>query len=86
MYRFREYWINGYLRRKCNDPCIEYGDGTKEWYQDNILHRYGGPARILADGTEEYYLKGVKLTISDNKIIMDSSHTLAKSGEQRCPI
>ena len=37
---------------------IEHADGTKEWFQDDKLHRTDGPAIVHADGRKLWYLFG----------------------------
>lgn len=32
--------------------------GTQEWYQNDLLHREGGPAAIWADGSQFWYRNG----------------------------
>jgi len=32
--------------------------GNKYWYKDSLLHRSGGPAIVMADGTEQWYIDG----------------------------
>ena len=40
-------------------PCsIEYADGSKNWLQNGILHRTGGPAIEYANGTKVWYQNG----------------------------
>ena len=36
-----------------------FHDGTKEWFQNGLLHREDGPAIEYHDGTKEWYLEGV---------------------------
>lgn len=39
---------------------VNYSDGTKMYYKNNVLHRVGGPAIERGDGTWEYYYEGKK--------------------------
>ena len=39
---------------------VFYSDGTKMYYENNLLHRVGGPAIERQDGSWEYYFKGKK--------------------------
>jgi hypothetical protein len=39
---------------------VNYSDGTKMYYKNNVLHRVGKPAIERADGTWEYYFEGLK--------------------------
>lgn len=39
---------------------VNYSDGTKMYYRNNVLDRVGKPAIERADGTWEYYYKGKK--------------------------
>ena len=45
-----------------------YVDGSKEWYQDNELHRIDGPAIESYDGTKKWYQNG-KLHRTDGPAI-----------------
>jgi len=35
-------------------------DGTEYWYKEGLLHREDGPAIELPDGSEAFYLKGLR--------------------------
>ena len=35
--------------------CVQWFNGTKEWYKEGKLHREDGPAVEYADGTKEWY-------------------------------
>ena len=39
---------------------VNYSDGSKMYYKDNVLHRAGKPAIERADGTWEYHFEGQK--------------------------
>jgi hypothetical protein len=43
-----------------NTHCIEYKDGTIEYYDDGVIHRLNGPAVINPDGKKEYWFEGVR--------------------------
>jgi len=51
-------WKNsaGQLHRDNDQPAVINADGSKEWYQNDLLHRDGDkPAVINADGTKYWY-------------------------------
>jgi len=39
-----------------------YNNGEKYWYQNDELHRVGGPAVEYSNGTKCWYLEGQELT------------------------
>jgi len=39
-----------------------YNNGEKYWYQNDELHRVGGPAVEYSNGTKCWYLEGEELT------------------------
>ena len=39
-----------------NIECVEYTDGSKEWYQNGKLHRTDGPAIEWASGNKYWYV------------------------------
>jgi len=44
-----------------SEPTIvNYSDGTRMYYKNNVLHRVGKPAIERGDGTWEYYFEGKK--------------------------
>jgi len=51
-------------------------DGTKEWYQNGILHRIDGPAVEHFDGTKEWFVNG-KLHREDGPAIEHSDGSKA---------
>lgn len=61
------WWYNNYVHRKNgpayvhrkNGPAIECINGDKYWLQFGKRHREDGPAVMLADGTEEYWLNDI---------------------------
>jgi len=36
-------------------------DGTKYWFQNNLLHRDKGPAILWADGTKYWFRNGEQI-------------------------
>ena len=48
-------WYNkkGELHRDDDLPAIEWSDGTKKWYKNNMIHRVDGPAIIIPPGLNE---------------------------------
>jgi len=54
-------WYNdaGQVHRD-DGPAVIRKDGTKEWYQHNLLHRDNGPAVENPDGTLEWFKKNVR--------------------------
>lgn len=54
-------WVKEGKCHRDNDlPAIILTRGDKHWYNDGVLHRENGPAMIGPDGSEEYWLNGVK--------------------------
>ena len=49
---------NGQRHRE-DGPAIEYSDGAKSWYQNDVLHREDGPAVELPDGSKFWYQNDV---------------------------
>ena len=47
----------GQLHREYS-PAIEYSDGGREWWQNNLLHRLDGPAVVYSDGDRTWYQNG----------------------------
>jgi hypothetical protein len=43
-----------------DDPAIEYGTGSMEYWVNGQRHREDGPALEYTDGKKEYYLHGKK--------------------------
>jgi hypothetical protein len=37
--------------------------GSEVWFEDGTVHRADGPAVILPDGVERWYIKGKEITI-----------------------
>ena len=46
-------------------------NGNRKWYQNDVLHRDGGPAVEKADGTKEWYSNGQKIDPPN----IDAEHT-----------
>ena len=55
------YSSNGEFHR-IDGPAVEWGNGTKRWYQNGLRHRTDGPAIVYSDGTKEWYINGEELT------------------------
>ena len=49
------------LHRTRDLPAIERSTGSKYWYKNGIKHRKNGPAVILANGAEEFWIDGVRV-------------------------
>ena len=45
---------------RLDSPAVEYGNGDRLWYQNNLLHRTDGPAVELANGTKAWYQNGLR--------------------------
>jgi hypothetical protein len=43
-------------------PAVEYANGGKGWYLNDVLHREDGPAVEYADGDKEWWLEGREYT------------------------
>jgi hypothetical protein len=56
-------WYNaqGQLHRD-EGPAIEWFDGAKDWYQNDLLHREDGPACEWPSGYKQWYIKGKLIT------------------------
>ena len=52
-------WCNadGQLHR-LDGPAIEYSDGTKSWWVNDLLHRLDGPAIERVDGYKAWWVNG----------------------------
>jgi hypothetical protein len=46
------------IYHRTDGPAIEWADGSKYWYIDDMLHREDGPAIEYADGYKGWYLNG----------------------------
>ena len=55
------YSSNGEFHR-IDGPAVEWGNGTKRWFQNGLRHRTDGPAIVYSDGTKEWYINGEELT------------------------
>ena len=54
-----EYRIEGKLHREGDLPAIEYFNGTKMWYKNNMRHRENDlPAILYAGGGKVWHLNG----------------------------
>ena len=50
-------------RKIVSEHLVKYRkspDGTEYWYKEGLLHREDGPAIELPDGSEAFYLKGLR--------------------------
>jgi hypothetical protein len=52
------YNIKGHRHRE-DGPAIEYINGNKYWYSNNLHHREDGPACKYSNGDKSYYLNNV---------------------------
>jgi hypothetical protein len=54
-----KFWKNkeGNLNR-IDGPALEFYNGDKHWYQNDLLHRLDGPAIDRADGEKLWYKNG----------------------------
>lgn len=54
------YWMinfgTGKALHRIGAPAVEYGDGSKAWWQRNERHREDGPAFEWADGNKQWWL------------------------------
>ena len=41
-----------------NGPAVQYADGTKCWYQNDLFHRTDGPAIEWSYGTKSWWQNG----------------------------
>ena len=39
-------------------PAVEYRDGSRAWYQNDLLHRLDGPAVERSNGSREWWQNG----------------------------
>ena len=67
----KAWFINGEYGRADGGPNCVYDDGEQRWYKGSItrpmLHRFGGPARILPRSKHESYN-------IDGKLVTKESH------------
>jgi hypothetical protein len=56
------YYTVGYSKvyHREDGPAVEWTDGTKEWYRNDILHREDGPAIEYTDGKTSWYKHGIR--------------------------
>ena len=47
---------------RTDGAAIEYSNGDKEWYLDDLRHRVDGPAVEYCRGLREWWLNGVELS------------------------
>ena len=65
IFKEKKMWYHyGTIYRENDLPCVEYENGSKEWYSDkNRFHRLGGPARIIFKNGicfKEWWVNGKK--------------------------
>ena len=60
------YNSNGEFHR-IDGPAVEWGNGTKRWFQNGLRHRTDGPAVVYSDGSMEWYINGKILTEAEFK-------------------
>ena len=41
-------------------PAVEWSNGDKCWFKEDLLHRLDGPAIEYADGSKSYYVEDRK--------------------------
>jgi hypothetical protein len=46
------------IYHRTDGPAIEWADGSKYWYIDDMLHREDGPAIEYIDGYKAWYIEG----------------------------
>lgn len=46
------------IRHREDGPAVEFNNGDKLWYKDNLPHREGGPAEEYVDGTKVWTING----------------------------
>ena len=52
-------------------PAVEYANGDKYWYLNNLCHRIDGPAVDWVNGEKYYYLISKKSSYEDWLAIKD---------------
>jgi hypothetical protein len=57
------HFRNGKLDRD-DGPSIEYDNGGKKWFKDDLLHRDNGPAIEFSDGSKFYFIEGKRHRLS----------------------
>ena len=50
-----------------NSYIEEYTDGTKEWYQNDLLHRLDGPAIEWCNGNKCWYYENQRIECSSQE-------------------
>ena len=55
---FQAYYVNSQLQSLNGEPAITISGCSKEWYQDDKIHRYHWPAIICEDGFRAWYEHG----------------------------
>jgi hypothetical protein len=41
---------------RIDGPAVEYADGSKSWYVDDLLHRVDGPAIEWSNGSKSWWV------------------------------
>ena len=49
---------------RIDGPAVEFHDGSKYWYQNDLLHRIDGPAIELSSGEKHWYQNGKRHRIN----------------------
>jgi len=62
----RQWWRNGQLHREGGPAEVIFTIGYQAWYYNGKLHREDGPAELYADGTQKWFLNGVKIKMKRN--------------------
>ena len=52
-------------------PAVEHGDGHREWYDENKLHRTDGPAIEWANGEKSWYLNDILIFHDESDVKRD---------------
>ena len=62
----RWYKGNRFKRHREDGPAIEFSDGDKSYYQNDLLHREDGPA-IDWEDRKEWWYHGERIMVLTNK-------------------
>ncbi len=49
-------------KHRLDGPAMEFADGTKQWYQNDLLHRLDGPAIERPNGYKAWWVNGEEYT------------------------
>jgi hypothetical protein len=47
------------ILHRLDGPAVEYTNGQKLWFSNDMLHRLNGPAIERQDGSKKWYINGV---------------------------